>query len=365
MRLTFTWGLLALCLHTMAAPDTTLLVGTYTHQGSHGIYVVQFDPATGALSLKDSIAAANPSYLKTSNGGSKIYALEETTEGFASIFDLNTSTGQGKLVHRESTIGSHPCHIDVHNSGKWMAVANYTGGSLNVFPIVNGVLQDATQIIQYPGKGEHPTRQTKSHVHQSLFSPDGKYLWVTDLGLDRVTRYPFNPKREKPADPAQALEIKLPSMTGPRHIAIHPKLPIVYVLGELDGTIRVVEHQKKHYSIEQAIRSDTVSAEPGSAHILLSPDNKFLYVSHRAQANLISIYEVHPKAGVIRPVGAVSSGGVAPRNFTLHPSGKWLLVANQLTNNIVVMARDPMTGLLEPTEHVLELSQPVCLQFAQ
>lgn len=365
MRSILLFSLLIGILPTLSANDSTLVIGTYTHQGSYGIYIAHFNPATGAIELRDSIAASNPSFLQLTAGGTRIFAVEENKEGAVSLFELNPVTSKGQPKHKENTFGASPCFIDIHSSSKWLAVANYMGGSMNIFPIANGMHQDASQIIDYSGKGSHPSRQTQAHAHQSIFSPDGKFLWVVDLGLDKVIRYPFNPKKEKPADPVKALEIKLPAMTGPRHVALHPKLPIAYVLGELDGTIRVVEHLNNSYSITQTVVSDTVSQQPGSAHILLSPDNKFLYVSHRAQANMISIYEVHPKAGVIRSVGAVSTGGTSPRNFTIHPSGKWVLAANQTTNNIVVFARDPVSGMLEPTEHQLSISMPTCVQFSK
>jgi 6-phosphogluconolactonase len=138
---------------------------------------------------------------------------------------------------------------------------------------------------------------------------------------------------------------------------------VFYVLGELTGRVSVHGFNKKRIALLQSIAADTVSKQPGSADIHVSPDGRFLYASNRADANSLAVYRIDAGDGRLLPVGLVATGGRQPRNFTLDPSGRFLLVANQATNNIVVFRIDPQTGIPAPTGFELTLPTPVCLVF--
>lgn len=369
MRLAFLLWTFLLSLMVSAQKKDILFIGTYTETGSFGIYVAGFDPNTGSLSLIDSAACDNPSYLVQSPDGRFLYAIGELNGpegGEVSSFSIDPLTHKLRFINKQKTGGDHPCFVDVHPKGKWLAVANYSGGSASFFRVDKaGNVGPQSQLMQYSGKGADPKRQEKPHVHQTLFSSDGKYMWITDLGLDAVTRYNFNSGKSQPVQETTPLTLGTNPGAGPRHIALHPTKPLVYVLTEMEGAISVFSHAKSEATLLQNIKCDTASKQPGSAALFFSPDGKYLYASNRANANSISIFKVDAQSGLLQFAGWQPSGGFGPRNFVLHPSGKWLLAANQRSNNVVIFSRNQESGMLNPISEELKLPAPVCLLFAK
>lgn len=348
--------------------DQWLFIGTYTSTGSKGIYVYRFNEETGKLDSVSSIFVENPSYLTLSKDGNYLYAVTENggkKPGQVNAFSFDKVSGKLTYLNTQETKGDDPCYVDIDNTGKWVAVANYTGGSFSMFPVNdNGSLQPAAETIQHYGKGVIASRQEKPHVHMTLFTPAQQYLVVNDLGLDQVNAYKFNPGKNIPLDTTPTIRLRTTPGSGPRHLAFHPSKSMVYVLEELAGEISVRYFTKNNVSLIQTISSDTTSPSPdhGSADIHFSPDGKFLYASNRGQANYITIYSVGEQSGLLTKVGVQPVLGKLPRNFTIDASGNYLLVANMGTNNIVVFRRDLNTGLLTPTGTQLSLPTPVCLK---
>jgi 6-phosphogluconolactonase len=318
--------------------------------------------------LADSVAASNPSYLCIAPSGSKVYAISEDASrlgGSVAAYDFNSSTAKLKEINRQPTGGNHPCFVSIDAKATFIAVANYTGGSASMLPInAAGGLLPSVQVIQKTGSGPLIARQEKPHVHQTVFSPKQDYLLVADLGTDEITAYPYHYKKAQPLDTQNVIKVKLSGGAGPRHIVFHPVRPIFYVNEELSGKVSVHAFNKKNISLLQTIENDTISSHPGSADIHISPDGKFLYASNRADANNISIFKVNESDGRLTRIGSQPVLGISPRNFVIHPSGKWLLVANQVSNQVVVFSRDIQTGLLTPAGKTLNLPTPVCLVFA-
>lgn len=356
---------------SFAQSYATLVIGTYTKTGSHGIYSAAFDTLSGKITLLDSVSASNPSYLCLAPNGRNLYAVSETASdkpGSVLAFDFNTETGGIKLLNVQSSGGDHPCYVAINNLGNYVVVANYTGGSLAILPVDKmGTLKPAVQVIQRFGSGPNTQRQEKSHVHQAQFSPLQTHVVINDLGTDEVVAYPINTKKKKALllDTSKVKKIKLSPGSGPRHLAFHPSKPVFYLMGELSGRVSVHTFGKKRIAWLQTIESDTISAQPGSADIHVSPDGKFLYASNRANANNIAIYSINQSDGRLKFIGSQPVKGLVPRNFVIHPSGKWLLVANQASNNIVVFKRDMETGLLTDAGVQLNLPTPVCLVFSK
>ncbi|MCU0404686.1 MAG: lactonase family protein [Chitinophagaceae bacterium] len=361
---------LLFCLSKVFAQQfTPLVIGTYTQTGSHGIYTANFDTASGRIVLLDSISASNPSYLCISPNGRNVYAVSETAAdkpGSVLSFDYNSLTGKLKLLNAQSSGGDHPCFISIDALSKYVAVANYSGGTLALLPIDKmGTLKPPVQVIQRRGSGPDKRRQEKPHVHQAIFSPKQNHVVIADLGTDEIVGYKINTKKPLPLDTLKTKKIKVAPGAGPRHIAFHPSKPVFYVMEEMSGKVSVHIFGKKRIAWIQVIESDTISTQPGSADIHVSPDGRFLYASNRADANSVTIFSIGQNNGKLTRVGQQSTGGITPRNFVIHPSGNWLLVANQNSNNIVVFHRDNSTGLLNPTGEELKLPSPVCLAFGQ
>jgi 6-phosphogluconolactonase len=195
------------------------------------------------------------------------------------------------------------------------------------------------------------------------FSPDKKFVFVNDLGADKLSVYNYNPAGgEKTLVFKESVALKAGS--GPRHLAFSPSGIFVYVLGELDGSLTVFSYNnnKLEKVQETTVGSAIFGGKHGAADIHFSNDGKYLYTTNRGDANTISTFKVHAN-GMVNLVQQISTQGAAPRNFTIDPNDNFLLVANQNTNNIVIYKRDKATGFLTTTGKEIKLCQPVCLVF--
>ena len=356
----------ALCLQSCAPRPTqdeaelTLLVGTYTNGSSRGIYTFRFNQETGESRALDSVAQPNPSFLLTSADGSRVYAVNEMNDSTAALaaLALDRKTGRLTLLNSRLTQGEDPCHVST--DGRWVLTANYSGGSLSVFP-----LQDDGQTLpmdtQFRGiaTGPDSVRQCVPHVHCTAFTPDGRHVFATDFSADRLMRLDVT---------AQGLEqspdstfVQLDPDTGPRHLTFAPDGRHAYVIGELSGAITVLSYADGILTPVQTILADSTGAR-GSADIHLSPDGRFLYASNRGRNDGIAIFAVHPHDGTLAPAGYQRTG-LHPRNFGISPNGKYLLAACRDSGVIQVYRRDPETGLLTDVRKDIRVDKPVCVVY--
>ena len=228
----------------------------------------------------------------------------------------------------------------------------------------NGAVGAAVSIRQHTGRGTDPKRQEKPHVHSSIFSPDYRYLLVSDLGLDKVMVYKFH-KRNGNLELAPVPFFKVKDGDGPRHLSFHPSGKYVYLLTEMGGNIVACRYHKGKLEEFQTISSYAANYDGrrGAADIHVSPDGRFLYTSNRMEANSIGIFSIDPETGKLASAGFQSTMGKTPRNFNFDPTGNFLLVANQDSNDIVIFKRDKKTGLLTDTGKRIEVSRPVCIKW--
>jgi 6-phosphogluconolactonase len=349
------------------AQNSHLLVGTYTRGKSEGIYVYNFNSNTGDFALESKIKSPDPSYLAVSPNHKFVYAVNEGAGDKSNVtaFGFNRQSGELSLVNQQPSGGDNPCFVAVDKTGKWIAVANYTGGSLSVFPVqANGGIGKVSTFIQDTGSGANKQRQEKAHVHSSFFSKDNRYLFVADLGLDKEFIYSFNEKTGKLIPTAQGFA-KSDDGSGPRHIDFHPSDKYIYLIEELTGTVVAYQHSNGKLTRIQRISAakKDFTGFMGSADIHVSPDGKFLYCSNRGDANTITIFKINAATGKLTVIGYQSVLGKAPRNFSLDPSGNFLLVANQDSDNIIIFKRNKETGLLTDTGKKIEAGNPVCLKW--
>lgn len=348
-----------------------LLIGTYTNSGkSQGIYVYTFDTTSGELAYKSEVSTDNPSFLTLSEDRKYVYAVNELGEGKGSVsaFSYDAATGKLHFLNQQSTLGDAPCHITIDQMDKHVVVSNYNGGNFTVFGREHdGRLTEKKQVIQHEGSGPDKSRQEKPHVHSAVFSPDGDFLLVQDLGTDKVSSYPYDVRVDK--TPVSAGDVNRVAVTpggGPRHIVFSKGGNYLYVLQEMEAAVAVFRYDKGQMEQVQEITmlSEDFSGEDvGAADIHVSPDGEFLYASNRGDANDIAIYKIDQASGRLSLQGHQSVGGKGPRNFVIAPDGKFLLVANQYTDNVVVFKRDLKTGLLKDSGISISLGAPVCLVF--
>lgn len=347
-----------------------LITGTYTSGKSEGIYVYQFNSDDGSAKAVSSIKISNPSFVAVSPDEKFVYSVEEDAanngkEGEVSAFSFNKETGKLSFLNRKPTGGDHPCYVSVDKTGRWVAAGNYSSGSLSLMPVLaDGSLGTATSIIRHEGSGPNIGRQASPHVHGTFFSPDNRFLFVPDLGIDKVMIYAFDETTGKLTTAKQAFAESLPG-AGPRHISFHPSNKYAYLMQELSGTVTAFKYKNGKLKSRQIISSmpagDTSFA--GSADIHVSPDGKFLYASNRAESNTIAIFSINQKNGKLSPVGHQSTLGKTPRNFNFDPAGNFLLVANQNSDQVVIFKINKETGLLTDTGNRIDVGKPVCLKW--
>lgn len=342
-----------------------MIVGTYTKTDSKGIYVYKFNSETGKITeVHTQGGITNPSYLTVS--GDNIYAVSETggdQPGSVSAYHFDRKNGTLRFLNNFPTGGDDPCYVEADETGKFVAVANYSGGSVSLFKTdENGALLPDKQLIQHEGGSINPDRQQRPHVHESVFTPDQKFLLTPDLGKDRVMVYNFDKNADRPLSLYK--EIANEPGSGPRHIAFHPEKKFAYLIHELDPVVTVYEFSNGDFSPIQKLPTwaESFSGNKDGAEVKVSPDGKFLYVSNRGDQNVIGIFAIDEKTGKLTNKGFQAVDGKGPRDFEIDPSGNFLLVANQQTNNIVTFRIDKETGMLTQTGN-MQVPIPVCIKF--
>jgi len=346
--------------------EVYLLVGTFTSSGnSEGIYVYRFNKETGKSVPVSTEAASNPAYLAVSPDEKYVYSVNEDKPGNITAYSFDKSSGVLTSLNQQPSNGDGPCYIATDKTGKWVVAGNYGSGSLSVYPVQkDGSLGKSVQTIEHTGSSVNEERQQGPHVHSTVFSPDNQFLFVADLGLDKVMIYAFDEKTGE-LKPAKTAYVDTEAGSGPRHFIFHPFLRIAYLIEELTGTISVFEYASGSLILLQNIPAQPVDylGAAAGADIHLSPDGKFLYASNRAQSNSIGIFAVDQEQGTLKLVDHQSSLGETPRNFNLDPGGNYLLVGNQNSHEIVVFHRDAETGLLTDSGERIEVGMPVCLKW--
>lgn len=365
-----TASLMSLSIHTQAA---TLLVGSYTEGASQGIYRYQFDPRSGQIATpaQQVVKAVSPSWLVLSADQRQLFAVNETPAGHISSFGVS---GKGEItpLNQVASLGDEPTHASLSHDQRYLFVANYAvapdpGGSLVVVPVArDGKLKAVLQQLRHAPSKVNPERQVGAHVHSVVQSPDGRHLYASDLGADKVFIYRYDgASTDRPLSPAIPAFVTLPPGSGPRHLLFDAKGRHAYLTLEMSAEVvafdvldgALLERQR----LPLADSTEPAAKAAGGLH--LSADGRFLYVSNRGSANQIVVYAVGKDDGQLTLLQRRSVEGDHPREFTLDPSGNFLLVANQKSNQIVVMRRDPRSGKLGETVQTLPQDAPSDLKF--
>jgi 6-phosphogluconolactonase len=346
-------------------------VGTYTGQGSEGIYAYRFDPATGeAVPLGLAAKTDRPSFLAADPKGRFLYAANELEtfggqpSGAVSVFAIDRTTGRLDLLQQVSSLGRDPAHLSLDKTGRHLLVANYTGGSVAVFPIGDdGRLGLRSDFVQHAGSSVNPARQAGPHAHAVQVTIDDRFVLVADLGLDKLLIYRFDAQKGSltPADPGY---VKLNPGAGPRHLALAPSGKYVYVVNELSSTVAAFAYDPGPGAL---VGKQTVPTLPKSfagkntaAEIAVDAKGRYLYASNRGDDS-VAVFVIDPEDGDLALLERVPSGGRTPRHFAIDPTGAWLFAANQDSNDIHIFKIDPATGRLAASSRALRIVSPVCV----
>ncbi|AXQ49032.1 3-carboxymuconate cyclase [Pseudomonas sp. 382] len=358
---------------TITAHAATLLVGSYTDGQSQGIYRYAFDSKTGQIdpTPQQVVKSVSPSWLVLSADQRQLFAVNETPNGQVSSFSVSAK-GEIKPLNQVASRGDEPTHASLSRDQRYLFVANYAvapdpGGSLVVIPVAkDGKLKDVVQQLQHTPSKVNLERQAGAHVHSLVLSPDGLHVYACDLGADKVFIYRYDgASADHPLTPAIPASVDLPPGSGPRHLLFDAKGRHAYLTLEMSGEVvmfdvkdaALLERQRLPLTEQQ----DAAAKASGGLH--LSADGRFLYVSNRGTANEIVVFSVGKDDGQLTFLQRRSVEGDHPREFALDPSDNFLLVANQKSNQIVVMRRDPRSGKLGETVQNFKQDAPSDLKF--
>jgi 6-phosphogluconolactonase len=351
---------------------------------SKGIYVSRFHADTGALDEPQLAAEiVNPSFLAISPDHRFLYAVSEDPlslgppldhASYASAFAIDPGTGKLRLINTVPTGGTSTCFVSVDKTGKYVLMANFGSGSVTVFRVKeDGGLGELTSFIQNVGHSVNPLIQTAPHPHSILVSPDNRYVIVSDLGMDKILVFHFDEKTGKLSPPGPAFAEVHPG-GGPRHFAFSPSGKFAYQLNEMSGVVDAFAWDASQGTLTNLQSAYTTprdfTGENHTAEIAITPDGRFLYESNRRSTgetefgpDTIGIFAIDAEKGTLTLVDQPPSGGVMPRNFAIDPTGAWLLVAHQYSNDVLVFKIDPSSGRLTKTGQGIKLEVPVCIQF--
>lgn len=348
------------------ASSHLIFLGTYTRTTSRGIYAVRLDDETGMLSTPVLAAAAtNPAWITLTPDRKYLYAIHPSK---AQAIGFAVDGTQGILSPLPAAAAAEtaaPSHLAVDASGRTLLAANYADGYVAAMPIrADGTLGTPT-LTPHSGKGPHPTRQDKPHVHSVTPAPDNRHVIVCDLGLDKIFSYALDPA---PASLTAASPpfVATPAGAGPRHFKFGADGRHAYAINELDNTVVVYDYDAGRGALTQRQSVTTLppafTGSNSTAEIRVHPNGKFVYGSNRGHDS-IAIFAVNPGDGRLASVEITATGGKVPRNFALSPNGKWLVCAHQDSGNLTVFRVDPATGHLTSAGNTVDVPMTVCVLF--
>jgi len=355
------------------AQKSIVYVGTFSQRGSQGIYAFQFDRAKATLKQLQSVPGLeSPSFITVDKTGRFLYSVNRGRAdvndkgGSVSAYAIDKKTGHLSGLNTRSSYGDAPCFISLDGTNKHAFICNYLGANLLVLPIfTDGLLGVPSDSKKYSGSSVHPDRQTEPHIHSAYPSLDNRFLYVCDLGTDKVYIYRFDAATGRLSDATPAFASVAPG-SGPRHMAFHPGGKFAYLVEELTSTVCVFGVNTESGAL--TVLQDTVRALPSSftgtntsADIHFHPNGKFLYMSNRGH-NSISIFSVGTD-GLIKLVDVQSIAGKTPRNFMIEPKGEFMFVANQDSDTIILFRIDPRTGKLKSAGKPIAVPAPVSLVY--
>lgn len=352
-----------------AAPKR-VLIGTYTDKGSKGIYSFQWNGQTGELTgMVLAAETPEPSFLTLAPGHRAVYAVNEMQHGqpgSVSAFAVNGASAKLLSLNVVPSGGKGPCNTTTDHTGRALFVANYDSGSLASFKILpDKSLSGPVANIFYKGHSVNPERQHEAHTHCTTVSPDNRHLLVNDLGLDRIMVYSFNPStaRITPNDPPYYSAVP---GSGPRNLTFHPNGKWAYSIQEMGSTVDGLNWDANKGTLTRFQNISTLpkDAKPGNtgATVVVHPNGRTLYASNRGDDS-IAVFSINSANGRLTPIQHISCGGNTPRHFAMDPAGKWIVVANQDSANLVVLECAGPNGKLQATGRQYALDSPVCVAF--
>jgi 6-phosphogluconolactonase len=348
--------------------QTLLFVGTYTKNlgfvngTAKGISAFRMNTVGQLHPVAENDGIESPSFLAIHPGYQYLYAVNESSAS-VSAFSLDAQSGKLKLINQQPTQGAAPCFVTTDKTGKFVLIANYSGGNVLVFPVgPGGRLEAASDNVQHTGSGPDKSRQEGPHAHSIWVDPTNQYALACDLGLDKVFIYQLDLAKGKLISHSEGI---VHPGAGPRHLDFHPDGKHIYVINELDATLCTFTWDSEHGTLEEVQSLSTLPAgvdgPKSCADVHIHPSGKWVYGSNRGHDSLV-IYSVNGNTGILSLIGHEPTRGKTPRNFAIDPTGQFLLAANQDSGDIVTFRIDAQSGKLAYLA-TTQTPTPVCLKF--
>lgn len=351
------------------ADEPLVFISSFAPGDKGAIHAFRWEAASRQLkSVQKTTGVENPFFLAVSRNQKFLYSIHAKTFGGkeneeVAAYEIVGRTGQLKLLNRQSARGTAACYLDVDATGQSVLVANYTSGSVASLPVKSdGSLGEAASFFQHVGSSVNPARQKEPHAHCIVVSPDNRFAFVADLGLDQVLSYKLDPATAK-LTANQPPFAKSPAGAGPRHLTFHPNGKQVYVINELSNSVTVFDYDSKAGSLSEQQTISTVPQDfAGTSHcadVKITPNGKFLYGTNRGHDSLAA-YRIGDD-GKPTLIHIEPSLGKGPQNLAILPGGEFLLCANMPGNNVVVFQIDVASGRLKAVGEPIPLTSPSCI----
>ncbi len=369
----FAHNQIILSANRSSAGEFTFYVGTYTNEKSEGIYICSMDTNSGAIHLKGvKKDVTNPSFLTIDHNNRFLYSVNEISEtegksgGSVSAFRINQKTDTLEFLNKQPSAGAAPCHLSIDKNNRFVMVSNYTSGNVAILPVLgNGSLGAPIEVVQHEGSSINPKHQQGPHAHSTALDASNHYVYVADLGIDKVMIYKFDDNFGK-LFPGDKPFVKVAHGAGPRHFAFHPDGKKAYVINELNSTLTAFDYDATTGDLSETQTISTLpsdfTGENACADLHITSSGRYVYGSNRGNDSIV-VFAVDRSNGELSVIQYQSSLGKTPRNFAIDPNGRFLLVANQNSDTIIVFVIDSQTGKLFPTGHDLKIPTPTCIQF--
>ncbi len=363
-----------------AAEQQIALVGTWTsipdaplvqkpEKASEGLYQLQVN-AEGTLTPVKVLKMKSPSWIVKSKDGRFAYTTNE--ENLGEVTALSVQNGKVEVLNTVNSHGGHPTHASISLDGKFLFVSNYSAfdkgrGGVAVFPILpNGHLGEMVQNIVFSeGSGHVKGRQESGHAHSTTFSPDGKYLYASDLGNDKVYVFRYNPNKTQPLEADNGRDVTFNHGSGPRHMVFSSDGKHAYVTAEMRSeivTFNVQDGYLKKTAELKLVHEDKTPEFKSASGIILSPDGKYVIAANRGSDNKLLVFKIQEDGLLAQPT-VYKANGIEPRAFSFDATGKYLYVTNVFTNNISLFRFDAKNGTLKSVGDAAKISTPTDIKF--
>jgi 6-phosphogluconolactonase len=347
-------------------------VGTYSQFENESIFLFGMNNETGELNFIQSFEGGQkPSYFAFDKSHNYLYAVNELDNfegkksGAVRSFSVDHEKGFLTLLNSVSSLGELPAQITLSPDGKVVLVANYKTGSVVVYPVQeNGSLGDASELVHHKGSSVDIERQQSAHAHLIIFSPDNRFVFVVDLGMDKIIGYRLETNNGIPKLTSQAIAFNSSPGTGPRQMCFHPNGKYAYLIHELKSVVAALFYDSERGIFTEMQMISTIPENFSSKNycggINISANGKYLYGSNRGHDTIV-VFSVDTDNGKLSHVENVPSGGKWPREFTIDLTGNFLLAANEHSDNITTFKIDKITGRLSPIRH-MKVEKPSFVQ---